>query len=82
MTHVAKQECAVGTWILADTGATHETVALMKSQRILANTRPGNLAAGNWTCCGWAFADGLVKIVTDAELPSISQYAESLLNVM
>ena len=40
MTHASKQECDDGTWILADTGATHELVALMKGQRIPASTRP------------------------------------------
>ena len=40
MTHAAKQECNVVTWILADNGATHDSVALMEGQGIPAGTRP------------------------------------------
>ena len=40
MTHAAKQECDDGTWILADTGANHETLGLMRSQKISASARP------------------------------------------
>ena len=43
MTHAAKQECNIGTWILADTGATHEPMGLRKGQKIPAGTRPCNL---------------------------------------
>ena len=39
MTHVAKQQCDDGTWILADTGATHEP---RRFQRVL------DLANSSW----------------------------------
>ena len=51
MMHAAKQECDDGTWILADTGATHEPVCGL-------DERPGDssrystmlVAAGKWSC--------------------------------
>ena len=82
MTHTAKQDCDDGTWILTDTGATHEHVALMKGQRIPASTRPCKLKLAIGHVEGWAFADGWVKIVTDTELPISTKFAESLLNAM
>ena len=80
MTHAAKQECGDGTWILADTRATHEPVAMMKGQRIPAGTRPCKLKLAIGHVEVWAFADGWVKIVTGTELPIITKFAESSLN--
>ena len=71
MTHAAKQECNIGTWILADTGATHEPMGLRKGQKIPAGTRPCNLQLAISRVDGWTIADGVVYIVSDTELPSI-----------
>ena len=60
MTHAAKQECGDGTWILADTVATHEPVGLMKGQKNPAGTRPCKLQLAIGHVEGWASADGLV----------------------
>ena len=40
VTNAAQQACDTGTWILADTGATHEPVSVRKSQKIPTGTRP------------------------------------------
>ena len=82
MTHAAKQECDDGTWVLADTEATHELAALMKGQGIPAGTRPCQLKLAIGHVEGWASADGRVKTVTDTELPIITKFAESLLNAI
>ena len=66
ITHAAKQECDDGTWILADTGATDDPVALMKGQGIRAGTRPCKLQLAIGHVGDWASADGLVKIVTQS----------------
>ena len=71
VTRAAKEECDDGTWILADTGAAHEPVGLMKGQQIPASNRPCKLQLAIGHVEGRAIADGLVCIVSDTELPSI-----------
>ena len=69
VTHAAKQECDDGTWILADTGATHELVSLRKGQKIPTGTRPCKLQLAIGHVEGWISADGVVYIVSEKELP-------------
>ena len=71
MTDGAKQECGNGTWILADTGATHDPVGLRKGDKIPTSTRPCMLQLAIGHVEGWANADGAVYIVSETQLPSI-----------
>ena len=71
VTHAAKQECDDGTWILADTGATHEPVSLRKGQKIPTGTRPCKLQFAIGHVEGWISADDVVYIVSEEDVPSI-----------
>ena len=82
VTSAGQQECNDGTWVLADTGATHEPVSVRKGQKIPTGTRPCKLQLAIGHVDGWASADGVVYIVSETELPSISQFAELLLSAI
>ena len=55
----AQQACENGTWILADTGATHEPMSVRK---IPTGTRPCKLQLASGHVDGWASDEGLVYI--------------------
>ena len=55
-----KTEGDSGTWILADTGATHEPVGLRKGQKIQTSTRPCMLQLAIGHVEGWASAGSVV----------------------
>ena len=65
------RSCNDGTWILADTGATHEPVGLREGQKVSSGTRPCKLQLAIGQVDGWATADEIGYIVTDAELPKM-----------
>ena len=71
VTLAAQQACDNGTWILADTGATHERASVRKGQKIPTGTRPckSQLAIGHVD--GWASDDGFVYIESETDLPRI-----------
>ena len=67
----AQQACDNGTWILADTGATHEPVSVRKGQKIPTGTRPCKLQLAIGHVDGWASDEGLVYIESETDMPSI-----------
>ena len=81
VTIAAQQSCDNGTWILADTGATHEPVSVRKGQKIPTGTRPCKLQLALGHVDGWASDDGLVYIESETELPSIFQSAKLSLDI-
>ena len=71
VTSAGQQECDDGTWVLANTGATHEPVSVKKGQKILAGTRPCKLQLVIGHVDGWISADGVVYIISETKLPNI-----------
>ena len=60
-TIAAQQACDNGTWILADTGATHEPVSVRKGQKIPTGSRPCKLQLAIGHVDGWVSDDGLLQ---------------------
>ena len=83
VTSAGQQECDDGTWVLADTGATHEPMSVRKGQKIPAGARPCKLQLALGHVDGWAGADGVVFFSFQTQSCQVfSQFAELLLSAI
>ena len=83
VTSAGQQECNDGTWVLADTGATHEPVSVRKGQKIPTGTL-------DHVSCSWRLVmsmDGLalmvlLKLFQRRSCQVFSQFAELLMSAI